>query len=92
MVTIIFVVIITFWAELFVPLKDWLKNLSGHHWTSKSIFSVVLYAAATAVLYLSLLQHDADRLRRSLGLLLVSTVLGTAALTLFYTAHHFQLF
>ncbi|MEK7514464.1 MAG: hypothetical protein AAB587_01435 [Patescibacteria group bacterium] len=91
-ITIIFVVIITIWAELSAPLKDWLKNFSGHHWTSKSIFSVLLYAVATVVLYLSPHTPDAGRLKKTLGLLLASTVLGTVILTLFFTGHHFQLF
>ncbi|MDO8585274.1 MAG: hypothetical protein Q7R85_04135 [bacterium] len=90
--TIIFVVVITVWAELSVPLKDWLKNFSGHHWTSKSIFSALLYAGATAALYLSPYQHNDSRLKKMLGLLLASTALGTVVLTLFFTGHHFQLF
>lgn len=91
-ITIVFVVVITILAELSVPLKDWLKNFSGHHWTSKSIFSVLLYAVATMVLYLSPQKHSDDRLKRILGSLLVFTILGTIIITLFFTGHHFQLF
>ncbi len=90
--TIIFVVVITIWAELSVPLKDWLKNFSGHHWTSKSIFSVLLYAIATIVLYLSPHKYRNDRLKKTLVSLLVFTILGTVILTLFFTGHHFKLF
>ena len=89
--TIIFVVVITVWAELSAPLKDWLKSFSGHHWTSKSIFSVLLYAVATVVLYLSPHKHDDDRLKKILGFVLVSTALGTVALALFFTGHHFKI-
>ena len=91
-ITIIFVAVITIWAELSVPLKDWLKSFSGHHWTSKSIFSVLLYAVAAIILYLSLQKHSDDRLKRALGFLLAFTALGTVILTLFFTGHHFQLF
>lgn len=91
-VTIVFVVVITIWAELFAPLKDWLKSFSGHHWTSKSIFSVLLFAAATVVLYLLPRQYSDDHLKRTLGFLLVFTILGTVVITLFFTGHHFQLF
>lgn len=90
--TIIFVVVITIWAELSAPLKDWLKNFSGHHWTSKSIFSVLLYAVATVVLYVSLHKHNGNFLKKILGFLLASTVLGTVILTLFFTGHHFKFF
>lgn len=91
-ITIVFVVVITVWAELLVPLKDWLKNFSGHHWTSKSIFSVLLYAVATIVLYVSPHKHTDDRLRRALGFLLVFTALGIIIIALFFTGHHFNLF
>ena len=90
--TIIFVVVITIWAELSAPLKDWLKNFSGHHWTSKSIFSVLLYAVATIVLYLSPHKYSDDRFKKTLVFLLVFTILGTVILTLFFTGHHFKLF
>jgi len=91
-ITIIFVVVITVWAELFAPLKDWLKNFSGHHWTSKSIFSVLLYVIATAVLYRTFHNLNEARLQKTLVFLLISTVLGTIILTAFYTGHHFNLF
>ena len=91
-IAIIFVVVITVWAELSVPLKDWLKNFSGHHWTSKSIFSVLLYAGATIVLYLSPHKYDDGRLKKTLVFLLASAVVGTTILTLFFTGHNFQLF
>lgn len=92
LITIIFVVAITIFAELSVPLKDLLKNFSGHHWTSKSIFSVLLYAACTTLLYLLLPKQSANHLRKALGFLLVLTVFGVIILTLFFTGHHFQLF
>ncbi len=91
-ITIVFVVVITIWAELSVPLKDWLKNFSGHHWTSKSIFSVLLYAVATILLYLSPHKDNDNHLKRALGFLLVFTILGTIIITLFFTGHNFQLF
>lgn len=91
-ITIVFVVIITVWAELSVPLKDWLKNFSGHHWTSKSILSALLYGLDVIILYLSPLTYDARRLKKTLGWLIAATALGTIILTLFFTAHHFKLF
>ncbi|OGE28306.1 hypothetical protein A2867_04800 [Candidatus Daviesbacteria bacterium RIFCSPHIGHO2_01_FULL_40_11] len=91
-VTVIFVVVITIWAELSVPLKDWLKNFSGHHWTSKSLLSVLMFAAATLILYVLPYQHSDDRLRKTLGLLLMFAILGTIITTLFFTGHHFRLF
>lgn len=91
-ITIVFIAIITVWAELSAPLKDWLKNLSGHHWTTKSIFSALLYGAATVILYLISRKSGAEHLRRALGLLLLFTMLGTVVITVFYTGYHFGLF
>jgi len=91
-ITIVFVAVITVWAELFAPLKDWLKNFSGHHWTSKSIFSVLLYAVATAVLYRARYTPNEDRLRKALVSLLISLVLGIIVLATFYTGHHLNFF
>jgi len=91
-ITIVFVVVITIWAELFTPLKDWLKNFSGHHWTSKSIFSILLYTVATITLYLSPHKYSDDRLKRTLGFLLMFTILGVIIVTLFFTGHHFEFF
>lgn len=90
--TIIFVAVITIWAELAVPLKDWLKVLSGHHWTSKSILSVLFYSTVTIVLYLVLEKPKGKSIQRAIYLLLISIALGVVALTAFYAGHHFQLF
>src|SRR3989338_4446316 len=88
-ITILFIVIITILAELFIPLKDWLKNFSGHHWVSKSIFSVLLYIVSTKILYLLIKNNDNNnRVKKSLKLLIVFVVLGIIAITIFYTGHH----
>ncbi len=87
-ITIVFVVVITVWADLSAPLKDRLKTLSGHHWTSKSILSVLLYAIATLVIYALPHKHGDEGLHGTLNVLFLSTVFGTILLTAFYTAHH----
>ncbi len=91
-ITIVFVVVITIWAELFAPLKTWLANFSGHHWTSKSIFSVLIYVVATLVLYLFPNKHREGHIKRALELVLVVTLLGVIVITLFFTGHHFHIF
>ena|SRR3989338_1613847 len=93
LITILFIVIITVTSELVPALKDWLKNFSGHHWVSKSIFSVLLYLIMTAKLYLLARNNNNDyNIKRSLKLLLVFTVLGVIAITLFYIGHYFHIF
>ena len=91
-ITIAFVAIITIWGELSVPLKDWLKNFSGHHWVSKSIFSALLYIVATKILYLLPIKYSDDHPRKVLSFLLVSATLGVIIIAAFYTGHHFKVF
>lgn len=40
--TVIFIAALTIAAELFAPLKDWLKNTFSHHWVGKSILSIMV--------------------------------------------------
>ena len=91
-VTIIFVVVITIWTDLSIPLKNWLKNFSGHHWTSKSIFSALLYMAATVIFYWSFRNPSEVVLRKLLVFLLVFIVLGVLSITAFYTGHYLKFF
>ncbi|OGM98811.1 MAG: hypothetical protein A2915_01505 [Candidatus Yanofskybacteria bacterium RIFCSPLOWO2_01_FULL_41_34] len=91
-ITIVFVVVITIWAELSIPLKNWLKNFSGHHWTSKSIFSTLLYSAATAIFYWSFNDPSGAVLRKSLVFLLIFIILGILGVTAFYTGHYLKFF
>lgn len=90
--TIVFVVVITIWAELAAPLKDWLKNFSGHHWVSKSIFSLLVYIIFTKIFYFTLNEPSENKIRQLLIWLLITTAIGVVTLTAFYTGHHFQLF
>lgn len=92
LITIAFVVLITIWAELAAPLKDWLRTLSGHHWVSKSIFSILLYAVGTGVLYAIFHEPNDKNLRKAFMLLFAAVLLGVIMLTAFYTGHHLQFF
>ncbi|OGN01717.1 MAG: hypothetical protein A3I26_01645 [Candidatus Yanofskybacteria bacterium RIFCSPLOWO2_02_FULL_43_10] len=90
--TIVFVVVITVWAELSIPLKNWLKSFSGHHWTSKSIFSALLYAVATTIFYGSFRNPSEIIIRKLLVFLLVFMVLGILSITAFFTGHYLGFF
>src|SRR3990167_6368538 len=48
---LLFAVKVSIWAELAPPLKDWLKSLSGHHWTSKSYLPMLVYVVVFAYCY-----------------------------------------
>ncbi|MEK7122122.1 MAG: hypothetical protein AAB807_00945 [Patescibacteria group bacterium] len=91
-ITIAFIVIITIWAELSAPLKDWLKNFSGHHWTSKSILSVLSFAVVAAIFYFLSGQPSDNRLKKTLEFLLIAAAFGIVIITAFFIGHHFRLF
>mgnify|MGYP001563703597 CR=1 FL=1 len=44
-ITELVIVILTISAELSAGLKETLKSMTGHHWTSKGIISLVLFFA-----------------------------------------------
>lgn len=91
-VSIAFVVVVTIWAEMSAPLKSWLAGLSGHHWTSKSILSVAIYAGGMLLLYVSPHGLNDVRLKKMLFFLLLSAAIGTVALAAFYTGHFMRVF
>ncbi|OGY79803.1 MAG: hypothetical protein A3B74_03480 [Candidatus Kerfeldbacteria bacterium RIFCSPHIGHO2_02_FULL_42_14] len=90
--TIAFVVVITVVGELSEPFKEWLKGISGHHWTTKSIFSVLLYSILTVALsFVPGLERE-KHLQRALRFLLIVPIVGVLVLFAFYTAHYLKLF
>lgn len=88
----VFVTAITILADLNAPLKTWLASLSGHHWTSKSILSLILYILSLITFYLIFKNVDVKKIKEALGLAVVSAVLGSVLILTFYTAHNFGLF
>ena len=86
--TVVFVVLITIAAELSPSLKDLLKNLTGHHWVSKSILSVALYVVVIFLGYMLFQNVDAKNVRSGVSLAIWSAIIGSIVLFLFYTGHH----
>ena len=90
-VSITFITVVTIWAEVSKPLKDWLQGITGHHWVTKSVFSLVVYLTATAVFYFLTKQVDGRKVHRLLIGLIFVTILGIIAIFAFYTLHYFKL-
>lgn len=91
-VSVIFVTVITIWAELSEPLKNWLKSTTGHHWTTKSIFSFTIYILVGAVVYFLTRQADSVKVRKFIVFLIITTILGVIAILGFFSLHYFKLF
>jgi len=91
-VSVIYVVIITIWAEQSGGLKDWLTGLTGHHWVSKSIFTLVIYAGLLFIFYFTAKRVDNAKVKKYLNALTWTAILGTGVILLFYTGHYLHWF
>ncbi|OGH27487.1 MAG: hypothetical protein A3C27_03745 [Candidatus Levybacteria bacterium RIFCSPHIGHO2_02_FULL_39_36] len=89
-VTAILTVVLTIWAELSVSFKDGLKNISGHHWITKSIFAVIAYLFVLFLVYSLNKNVSADKIRESLYRLIIVTILGSLTILGFYIWHFFR--
>ena len=92
MLSALFVVVVTIWAEKSPPLKNWLAEWSGHHWVSKSIFSLLIYFSGLFLFYYVPKQVDGNVVRKYLNALLATTFLSALAIFAFYTGHHLGVF
>jgi hypothetical protein len=45
LITIVFIAAITVSAELYPPLKNWLKETFYHHWVGKGILALAIFGA-----------------------------------------------
>src|SRR3989344_9027020 len=82
--SIIFVAVLTIWADLDAPLKDYLKSLSGHHWVTKSYGSLAVYFAGLLLFLILPKQIGEKTLKRSLNWLFFFAFVGTLAVSGFY--------
>ncbi|KKS44727.1 MAG: hypothetical protein UV08_C0016G0009 [Parcubacteria group bacterium GW2011_GWA2_42_18] len=83
-VTITAVVLITVSAELSAPLKEFLKSLTGHHWVTKSWFSLIIFALFFAIFFFAKKSVSDWETRKALNILQLFAVLGFLAILGFY--------
>lgn len=84
---IIFITALTIWAELSPPLKDSLTAITGHHWVTKSVLTMAVYAVGFIVFYYAF-GANAPRVRRAVITLIVISWLATAGLVVFFFWHY----
>ena len=77
--TIILITFMTIYAELNSVFKDFLKELTGHHWTSKGVIALVFFVVAYIVL--RQLAFDKKDVKKTLNL--VVGVALIASITIF---------
>lgn len=81
---VVFIVAITVTADLYLPLKDWLKWAFGHHWVGKGILAIGIFAVGTCIAYAISLRAEVQRIGSNLTLLMRISVAGTLALVFFF--------
>ena len=86
--SVIFITVITIWAERSKPLKDWLAGVSGHHWVTKGIFSLAIYIVAGIVTYFLVKEIGNNKINKLIMLLIWATILGIFAILGFYSMHY----
>ena len=91
-VTVIFTVIITILAEFSDPLKTVLKNISGHHWTTKSIFVAIIYLGVLTLIYSVCKNPSKSKVKGALSALILVSVLGSLSILSFFVWHYLQWF
>lgn len=91
-VSVTFVTVVTIWAELSKPLKDWLVGVFGHHWVTKGFLSLAIYIVVGIVFYFAIKEANNKKINKSVIILICSTVAGGLAIFGFYALHYFGAF
>jgi hypothetical protein len=73
-------------ADLFAPLKNFLAGLTGHHWTAKGVLGVIFFIVFTLIFNVT---GKDDDVHKNTNRVIGSTILGVAALAVFYVVHYF---
>jgi|SRR3989344_1858188 len=85
--TIWFIVILTLSAELSKPLKDFLANLTGHHWVTKGVAAAVFFVFLYFIIARS--TEEASNIKKETMYVLWSSILGGLVIFIFYLWHFF---
>lgn len=82
---VVFITLITLLADLFPPLKDWLKTAFTHHWIGKGFLGIGLYA----ILYLLIAgtlkkEPSPEKIASQLHVLGSVTIIGSFIILAFF--------
>ena len=86
--SIIFVVLITIAAEVSPALKTILKNMTGHHWVSKSVLDIIVFAIAYPMVYATHRDASDGSVAIHLWVLIACVIVGTLLITGFFVRHY----
>lgn len=81
---VIFITAVTIGADLYLPIKDWLKNIFSHHWVAKSVLSAVVFGAIAFLTMIFSGQANEEKINKALKVLIWSVILGSPAIIGFF--------
>ncbi|MBC8500398.1 MAG: hypothetical protein ISS25_03755 [Nanoarchaeota archaeon] len=87
-ITMLAVAIVTVWSELSKPFKSFLAGITGHHWVTKSVFSVILFVLLYFI-FMKMLK-ETDDVKKETYYVIGSAVLGGLVIFIFYVWHFFS--
>ena len=82
-----FTVLVTISAEFSEPFKNSLKAITGHHWTTKSVFSVILFFF---LYFVFIRAKESENIKKSINFVLLNTIVGGLVLFIFFIWHFLQ--
>ena len=83
-----FATVITIWMEYSPGLKAWLVSFAGHHWTTKSWLTMIVYAVVAVVVYATNRNPSDRQIRRSLISLVCTALAGAVIIFGFFMWHY----
>lgn len=83
------ITIVTVWGELVPSVKSGIASVGGHHWTGKSILSVIVFIALYC-LFKKMLKGKTNP-EKEVWMIIGTAVIGTAVLLAFFLWHYFTL-
>ena len=86
-VAVVFAVIITICAEMNSGLKDWLKSVTGHHWSTKSYLTMLFYSLVFSYAYMVFKNINGGKVKRAMYNLGWLAVAGAVVLVGFFFWH-----
>ena len=83
--TICLIVVLTILGELSESFKTFLTSVTGHHWVTKSVFSLIFFV----IIYflISRTNKDSAELTRQVIYTIIAVVLGAIIIFGFYVWH-----
>jgi len=81
---IIFITVITVVADLYLSLKDWLKNIFYHHWVGKGILAAIIFFISGILNFISNKNADEEKIAKNLNILIWASIIGSLMISIFF--------